>query len=669
MCGISAIFANSIFPVSEIEAMTNIISHRGPDDEGYLIIDNNNKIHTFGGKSTPNGAYTNGVKYAPKSVINSDLSINGVIGLGHRRLSIIELSELGHMPMCDEDGIIWITYNGEIYNYIELRNELIELGAHFSSNTDTEVIIKAYQRWGTACLTKFVGMWAFVLVDLKNNKLFASRDRFGIKPLYYYISQTGRLHFASEIKQFTVLESWQNFVNVDRCLDFLLYAITDHTDETMFRNVFQIPAGYFYYSTLFEKNRMRKLDLTKWYEISTNGNSISYLSAIEKFKIMLTDAVKLHMRSDVKLGTSLSGGIDSSSIVCLEKKILNDLDSKEEIHTFSCCSNYERFSEKSWCDIVIGAVDVTPHFIYPKFNLFFEELNRVLWHQDEPFSTQSIFFSYSLFQAVKEDGIKVLLNGQGADEYLGGYSQFAFISLFANLRSLKFRYAYDNYKLLKERNSNHSILTLLMELYKAMPFLGIMNKVYNFTRKFSKPYPFINRRYDKIAHPLAHAGNKRKTKRNEVDFQMFQNPLPRFLHWEDRNSMAASVESRIPFLDHRLVDFCSGMPSNYFDSDGVTKKLVRDAMHGVIPDEIYNRRDKMGYTTPEEMWVTTDYSDLFRTKLKAAVDDSCGFVDPSILQSFDNMIVNKSSYDNIFLRVVIFSSWLKLFSLKVEVSK
>jgi asparagine synthase (glutamine-hydrolysing) len=322
---------------------------------------------------------------------------------------------------------------------VEIKDELIIQGYNFISNSDTEVILAAWQKWGIECQQKFNGMWAFVIYDSKKREIFISRDRFGIKPFYYWFAPDGSFCFASEIKAFTTCEGWKAKLNPQRVYDYLIYSYTDHTEETMFSGVYQIPGGHYFQAKIESilPNQKRKINTIKWYEFPQKPYNGTFEEASKQFEALFKSSIKLHLRADVPVGTALSGGLDSSAIVCEMNNILKEQGAEDLQKTFSSCSENERFDEKKWMDIVVNHTSVDAHFIYPKLEDVFKMTPNLIWFHDEPYQSLSAFSAYNVFQLVESNNIKVLLNGQGADEYLGGYGQFTYARLVSKIRRLK----------------------------------------------------------------------------------------------------------------------------------------------------------------------------------------------------------------------------------------
>lgn len=663
MCGIAGILSplqKSNF--DEIYRMSSLIRYRGPNDEGYCLINDINNVYPVGGKDT---CWNNNFLSVPYYPISEGQLLQRncyKVILGHRRLSILDLSPLGHMPMSYGNNRYWITYNGEIYNYLEIKLELETLGHTFISNTDTEVILASYVQWGLDCLNHFNGMWSFAIYDVETENIFISRDRFGIKPFYYWYSPNGNLYFGSEIKEFMVLDSWQANLNTQRAWDYLAYSLTDHTEETMYKGVYQLQCGHY---ALFNINTIPvdesgKLDTTEWYDIQYKPYEGSYEDAVITFNKLFVDSVKLHLRSDVEVGSALSGGVDSSSIVCVIDQLLNGSEGKQK--TFSSCSVDKRYDERNWMDEVIYKTSVDPYYVYPQLEDFYEQTENILWHQEEPYQSQSAFLGYNIFKSAKEHGISVLLNGQGADEYLGGYGQFTGPRYAYLLKSLNFFALWKDYSSLKKNETIDRNRIIRQMIVNILPehFTASLEK------RMWKDRTIGVFDLDKLGAQHIHhkdtipVGNR--TIQNITSHALFKYTLPRLLRWEDRNSMAFSVEARVPFLDYRLIEFAYNLPPSFLDKDGVTKRILRDSMSGIIPDKVRDRKDKKGFITPEERWIKKDATTFFRGKIKEAIDRTGGIIKSEALSYFDSVVSGRIPFDYTYWRIILFSDWMKKFN-------
>ena len=660
MCGIAGIlspFQNADY--EEIIRMSSSISYRGPNDEGFCLINDANNVYPISGKDTYWDNKYSSVPYSPITDKSLQKDRYKVI-LGHRRLSILDLSPLGHMPMSYANNRYWITYNGEIYNYLEIKSELESLGYTFISDTDTEVILASYIQWGVNCLNRFNGMWAFVIYDVETENVFMSRDRFGIKPFYYWAAPNGNLYFGSEIKEFMVLDGWKSRLNSQRTWDYLAYSLTDHTKETMFRGVYQLQCGHY---ALFNFQAIPldedgELNSIMWYTLPNDSYGGSYEDAVLMFKKLFVDSIKLHLRSDVEVGAALSGGLDSSSIVCVIDRLLNGNKQK----TFSSCSVDSRYDERCWIDEIVKRTAVESHFVYPQLEDFYIQTEDILWHQEEPYQSQSAFLGYNIFKCAKENGVSVLLNGQGADEYLGGYGQFTgprYACLLKKVALIKL--AKDFFSLRKNETIDwHRIIRQMIVNLFPEHSTGVVEKMmwhHKTTDIFDLDKLGAKHIHHKDVIPVG-----KRTIQNITSHALFKYTLPRLLRWEDRNSMAFSIEARVPFLDYRLVEFAHNLPADYLDSKGVTKRVLRDSMFGIIPDKIRTRKDKKGFITPEERWIKEDATLFFRNKIQEAIEQTNGIVKPESLAYFDSVVSGNIPFDYTYWRIILFSEWMKKFN-------
>lgn len=678
MCGIAGVISRNGIPAACIAAMTDLVRHRGPDDEGFVFFpDLICPPVICSGIDTPATLYQTDIPHKPTMSVtdNSDQAIH--CALGHRRLSIVDLSPLGHQPMCTDDRRYWIVYNGEVYNHIELRQELERLGHSFRSHSDTEVILASYREWGTDCLSRFNGMFAFLLHDSLEQKLFAARDRFGVKPLYYWISPTGDIAFASEIKQFTLLPGWKARMNGQRVYDFLAWGVSDHTAETMFADVFQLRGGEMLSLDVRQVIDQKASPLPRkqllhatWYRLTPAPFSGTMADAAAGFREKLLDSVRLRLRADVTVGSCLSGGLDSSSIVCLMNRILEEQSATELQKTFSACSDVSRFDERKWIDTVVTATSVDAKYVYPSLSRLFDESPAITWHQDEPFGSTSIYAQWNVFRLASENGVKVMLDGQGADELLAGYHSFFgprladllrsgnFVSFCKEISELQRIHGYSLRQSLE--NLAH---VLLPEPVKDLASRVLKRKTYN------NPEWLDSRKIGcRHQNPLlgVETGSLNSVRDFSVALLTSMN-LQMLLHWEDRDSMGHSIESRVPFLDYRLVEFALGLPDEYKISAGITKRVLREGMSGILPDAIRDRMDKLGFVTPEEVWLRESAPDHFRTKLQEAVDVSGGILRrEESLNMLEEMIAGRRRFSFLPWRMISFGEWVKQFSVEVD---
>ena len=624
MCDLCGFLAPTPVPASAILPMTNLARHRGPDDEGYLLVRAPGSApEILGGADTPDDAYRSGAPFAPTATMTtSDQPVT--LAFGHRRLSILDLSVFGHQPMCTTDRRYWMVYNGEIYNYAELAEELTALGYRFLSHSDTEVILAAFATWGTASLGRLNGMFAFAIYDAKAATLFLARDRFGIKPMYYWIGPGGTFYFASEIKQFTAAPGWTSRLNVTRAREFLATGLTDCSDETMFAGVYHLPPGHSATLSIhgarlgsrlpapgFRPDTSGRIRTEQWYRLTPAPFHGTFEDAAVEYRRLLTDSVRLMLRADVPIGSCLSGGIDSSSIVCLINRELRQQGAAGLQKTFTARADDERFDEWPWVEEVVRATGVDARSVVPSIELLQGELAKLAWHQDEPFPTTSFFAEWSVYDLVAKAGLKVMLDGQGADEVLAGYHAFFAPYLASLVREGRLGDAWREIKAFKQRHG----------YTEALAIRGIVRVLL-----LSSDPQFAS------VSALSYA-------------QLTYSNLQMMLRCADRSSMAHSVESRVPFLDHRVVEFALGLPDAFKIGRGVTKRVLRGAMSGVLPDRIRDRIDKIGFETPESLWISGERRHWFRAQLAQAVEVSNRLVPASSLVHFDAIAAGTRPFD------------------------
>lgn len=610
MCGIAIVlsFSDSKVEESLLKKMTDIISHRGPDGEGHYV----------------NEA--------------------GTVGFGHRRLSIIDLTSQADQPM--RRGNLVLTYNGEIYNYIELRQQLSSLGHEFITHSDSEVVLAAFQEWGVACVDRFNGMWAFAIYDDEKRTVFASRDRYGIKPLFMY-QKDDFLYLCSEIKQLTTIDGWKAKLNRPIAFDFLAYGATNHTNQTFFQDVFELRGGEALEIDLVKKTT-RKI---KYYEpkINTEPTKPDIVSSkVKEFKALLRDAVHIALRSDVKVGSALSGGLDSSTIALVSSELLHQENKAEIQECVSACFDDKSVDESFYIEKVAEQSGIKVHKVFPQFNEFKEDFKKLIWHQDEPFGTLSIFAQYCVFREAKENSITVMLDGQGADEILAGYDHFyrPYLNSQLEISKLKFLTEFSNYVRMNKKSS------LDLAKKKFIKKKGSSN--------------FLTKSFVQSTESLLRLNVAKTVPEFSYD-QLVNTGLHTLLRFEDRNSMAFSIESRVPFLDHRVVDFSLALGDNLKINKGVRKFILREAFRDILPKEIYDRHDKYGFPTPQELWTRENLSYFAEQIIESQRVLGNDWID------FDSINAQISqpetlTKDQIFSiwRVIIFSKWVEVFDVSLE---
>jgi asparagine synthase (glutamine-hydrolysing) len=617
MCGIAAIL-NLDKPSNgldlQIISMTSAIAHRGPDNCGHILIDttgNLKQIELVDNLSITKGGYN--------------------LAFGHRRLSIIDLSPLGRQPMTFADCTI--VYNGEIYNYRELGDDLKNAGHVFISQSDTEVLLHAYVEWGEDCLARLNGIFAFVIWDAREKRLFGARDRLGVKPIYY-LKNDHVLLICSEIKGILAVIEGKPAINERLVYDFLTNIHLDHCEETFFKGINKIPAGCCFTAT------KDKLIIRRYWDITDESQSEGSPVVKEKtFHDLFHEAIRLQMRADVPVGCCLSGGLDSSSVVSVASSL-----SSYPMRVFTARFREKENDEWAYAQAVHQEKSVEPYYVFGDPKEFWLEIGELAKTQEEPFGGPGVFVQWRLMKLIKEQGIKVVLDGQGGDELLCGYAKYFYISL-------------------SEYLSN--------KLYGAV-FTGLADAVLyggSYLFSFGNATRYLPGRFgsSKKAHAIMHPEFERqfssngskplpKTVRSMQLVDILENSLPVLLRYEDKNSMAFSIEARVPFLDHRLVEFCVGLPTDFKIRKSLSKYILRQALKGEVPAKILNRRSKLGFGGDFRSWVqalSQEIVEWVRTPNRR-VDR---FVDRNNLAS---LVQNK---DPLIFLPIILDAWMEAFDL------
>jgi len=631
MCGIAGIIhldGTGVQPTT-LRVMAEMLRHRGPDDEGYLLASPGGDWAIFGGEDTPSKVFQEDILYAPKRKLSGTLdeSHDYNIGLANRRLSIIDLSPAGHQPICNEDGTTWVVHNGEIYNYAILREGLLERGHRFVSNSDTEVIVHAYEEWGEDCVKHFDGMWAFAIWDSKQGRLFCSRDRFGIKPFYYYFDGN-RFLFASETKALLA-------AGVSREVDeasvylYISFGVVDLGDKTFFSAIRRLDAGH----NLTVDLRSRELRQKRYWDLISTRKWRSEERAKEEFRELFFDAVKLRLISDVPVGFCLSGGLDSSAIVCTATELMKEEGTGSaisRIKTFSARYDDPSVDEGHYIDSVIKATGVDAHVCKPSGKDLLEELNQVIYFQDEPFGSTSIYAGWSVMSLVAREKIKVVLDGQGADEQLVGY-QFDLGAYFASLLR-SFHLVSLARQITGLKRIQHGSMR---QLAKWVIYYTLPKWAQSWAREMlgQSGRGWVQQGWARSVRTEAiyRLKGQRVPFKNAFDRYrysgIFVYPLPSLLRFEDRNAMAHSVEARVPFLDHRLIEFLWSLPPEMLVRNGVRKWVLREAMDGILPKEVQNRHWKLGFATPQSVWFKDPMKELILNTLCQPKLAANGFLD------------------------------------------
>jgi len=625
MCGITALFRdlNATISVEVVEKMTAAIYHRGPDDGGTAFFSRN------------------------ENRLQSSLhpSPEWSAALGARRLSIQDVSHAGHMPMSYKDRF-WVAYNGEVYNFVEIRTALEHRGYFFSSSSDTEVILAAYAEWGTECFAHFRGMWGLVLVDCLRGEAILCRDRLGIKPLYIW-QCSGMMAVVSEVKQLRHIPEIAFKMNFATVSEYLRTGY-EATERSFFNDVRPVPAGTWIKVSL--DSLMVSPPQEYWHPEQIAVSVTDAREASQLFAQKLRECVNIHLRSDVPVGCALSGGLDSSAIALLVHQLQQD--THHSLHTFTATFPGDAVDERAYVDAVLPNVQATPHFVTPNPATFLEEMDAFLCTHDEPVGSLSVYAGYCIARLTREANVPVTLNGQGGDEILSGYWQSYFFYLRNLARQRRFLPLASNLLGALTPKGNPTLLTQI----------PVILKRYH-ARRHSAPQFRIK------AHVLEEqssvldkvlALDERAWRLEEIR-TMF---LPRLLKWDDRNSMAFSVEGRYPFLDHELIDLCLSFAPHTLYHHGWTKYPLRTGLRNVMPQSLLTRRTKVGFEVPQDKWLCGPLRPTLETWLKQD-RPLWEYVERADVQQLaDTMwqLQGKSGEPGqILFRLFMFDRWIELF--------
>lgn len=596
MCGIFGYFSQNptINPEDYTLDVLKSLHHRGPDDQG---------VKKF--------------SWSDKKLV-----------LGHTRLSIIDLSFGGHQPMQTSDGRYTIVFNGEIYNYRELRQELKSLGYVFTTDSDTEVLLFSWIHWRDACFRKLIGMFAFVVFDNNLKILTLVRDAFGIKPLFY-CRDNGSIMFTSEIPAMLVMLRNSPKLNFQRVYDYLIYGVQDSGLETFLQGIYHVPPAHWLQVNLNEADIPKP---QRWWEPSILEEShLNFKQASEKLRSLFLDSINLHLRSDVSLGVALSGGIDSSAIACSVRYLEPHID----LHTFSYIATGKSFSEEYWIDIVNEHIKSIAHKVRVGKTDFEADVNDLIIAQGEPFCTTSMYAQYRVFKEASASGVKVVLEGQGGDELLAGYHGYQgqrMRSLWERrnwLTMAQFARKWRQWPGREHLNPWKALGGQLLPYF----FRQFLERILDL-----KPTPkWINiNQLDILGVGVSSprfgpiSGGKGRRVMEVLLQSMREGSLPSLLRYGDRNAMHFSIENRVPFLTLPLAEFVFSLPEHYLIAEnGETKSLFRAAMRGIVPNELLTRRDKIGFETPMGELA----SGLLLKFTKSKLLTECGLFDNELMQA------------------------------------
>lgn len=578
----------------------------------------------------------------------------GQVALGHNRLSIIDLSEGGHQPMLSKDRRYGLIFNGEIYNYRELREELKGLGCVFFSDSDTEVLLNAWAKWKDSCLTRLEGMFAFVVLDSVDQKLTCVRDGFGIKP-FFYSHENDRFVFASECQAVQELRAEKPRANFQKGYDYLVHGVYDNDENSFIEGILHLLPGHKIEVDL--KSGQVKPPQRWWAPSAENYSDLPYNQAKEILRAKFLENVKLHLRSDVPLGAALSGGIDSSAVVCAVREVSPEA----EIQTFSYIAKGTPVDEERWVDLVVQKAAAKSFKIEISKEELASDLDHIIQCQGEPFGSSSIYAQYRVFQKARDEKVIVVLEGQGADELLAGYMGypgFRILSLLERGQVWKAHLFAKNWGRYPGRSY------FLAWQYLAQ--LVLPDFAYNLAKKYlvreSVPSwlraDILKKSQVRLEQDRVKLSPENKGRRvTEQLAKSLQNRgLPALLRHGDRNSMNFSIEGRVPFLTTSFAEFLLSLPEEYLISDlGETKSIFRDAMRGIVPDAILDRKDKVGFETPEKKWFI-ELAPQVRNWLADA--DNIPFLNSAeLVRHFDDIIEGKKPFSWQVWRWVNYVRW------------
>jgi len=550
MCGISGIIKknNQTIDVAQLKEVNDLIAHRGPDGEGFYFGSN--------------------------------------FAFGHRRLAIIDLTENGHQPMIYAENLV-ITFNGEIYNYIEVKKELVDLNYKFRSDSDTEVILAAYHCWGEQCVNRFNGMWAFAIYDKIKNVIFCSRDRFGVKPFYFSADQD-QFVFGSEIKQILHLQKCV-LLNQKIALDYLITGLEEHTNQTFFENVLKLPASH----NLVYNLTNHQYSIQRYYKIEYHQkvNSLDEEGAVKTYTNQFNRSINLRLRSDVKVGTCLSGGLDSSSVAVIAGEQYKT-SSGQKFIAIHARSTEKQTDESSLAKQVADFCDLDLHIVEPSSEDFIQNLDELIYTQEEPFGGTSVFMQYFVLKKARALNCIVMLDGQGGDETLLGYEKY-YPAYLMDLKGIKKWSGFMN----ASRNSKLSRTQVLSYFF-------YFTKYKIRLRRLKKRSGYIRSVY---LHNFECAEMKQMSEAyldiKKLQFlEIEKTQLPHLLKYEDKNSMRHSVETRLPFLDYNVLETALSIKNEYKIKNGWTKYVLRKAVEKLLPASIVWRKNKLGFNSPEKTW-------------------------------------------------------------------
>jgi len=612
--------------------MAATIVHRGPDDYGYLLLNSRDGRFSLG---------QNAAADTPCDVL-----------LASRRLSIIDTSSAGRQPMCNANRDIFLAYNGEIYNYLEIRRELTRKGRQFSSDTDTEVILHAYEEWGMACVERFNGMWAFVIWDQRTCRLFCSRDRFGAKPFYYFLSDDA-LIFGSEIKAILPALQAKPTPNLAVIHDYLARNQLCHTADTFFDGIQRLDAAH---NLVVSADHVER---TRYWDYTSRSHNYNFNEPEQTFRELFDDAVRLRLRSDVPVGIALSGGVDSTAVTAFAHRHAGD-----GLKAFTAEFPGHPFDEKRYAELVAERFGAELHTIEYRPDNLIDDLYRVVWHMDYPSKEPQVLPRWQLMN-LAAGHVKVILEGQGSDEmlagYLGRYFPYYLADELCNLKLRELPRVARKLGIAALRRYPYVGLGPLRKwVERVLPFIKrfrrASHRVRVLSERFRNDASSLPPEYPSSFAPFA----DRLTRRLYLDHS--RDILPYLLKFGDAISMACSLEARLPFLDYRLVEFVFGLPYSLKFDGTSSKTILKRAFADVLPPEILARKDKVGFNTPVSLWLQTCMDSAVLPLLLSERALSRGIFDPAQLRiALTEHANGKAHIGALVLNWLSLEIWFRLF--------
>lgn len=575
---------------------------------------------------------------------------HGPVALSFRRLAILDLSPAGHQPFLSADGQLAIVFNGEIFNYVELRDELAQKGHVFRSGTDTEVLLAAYMTWGTDCLAKLNGMWSFLIADTRRGLVFGARDRFGVKPMYRAYRE-GTFYFASEIKALRHAQREPSTINWPLAAQYLAAGrldTLDTHDATFYEGITEFPAAHAFTLTFDGREHA-------WRYWSVPEVEEPEANAVDLVRRLVSDSVRLRLRSDVPIGVALSGGMDSSSIIALMSRILAAQDSAVGLHAFSYAPAEPSLSEERYITDTVQLTGATLHTTSPSPLALWETLPAVLEAHDEPLHSPTALVGYQVYRLASQAGVRVVLGGQGADETLGGYPSYFSDAWLDELRGGRLIGLWRD---LSDYSDGHDVPIVSLLLPLLLRFgVTVIPRPSRSSRNHLRYGTWLS---DGAKTLIPQPIHRRRTRslHAELEESMAHHPLPLFLRIEDRNSMAHSVEARLPFMDYRLVEQAFRLRNHWKIHRRWNKYVLRQAMQGIIPESVRTRIDKMGFPTAFSDWIRGPLRQQMADRLYDTSVDRTQLLNAAAIRAgFESHLRGDADHGIALFHVVQFVEW------------